>query len=229
MVAKGDLVNANKIATGRLLHAQLRDACSGVPETLVAQANRYVRQAALAGEPEAMIRYALGESLAPVYSFGYIATPEFDAWRREARPMLMRALESGQPEAALALANAHIGNELHLGMLLPRNSVEAGASIALARRLFGDDPALARGLFGDVSGITAPDPMLALDSEQAAAAEQMAKDWHERNFQGARLVLADSTAALLPLHRRYDWAFGDSGWPGTSRLVPCEAPPGVAP
>jgi hypothetical protein len=229
MAAKGDLVTANKIATGRLLHAQLRDVCSGVPEVLVAQANRYVRQAALAGEPEAMIRYAVGETLTSVFSYRYIATPEFDAWRREARPMLMRALESGQPEAALALASAHIGNDPHLHLLLPRDVVEAGASIALARRLFGDDSALAHGLFGTVSGFTSPDPALALDNEQAAAAEQMAKDWHERNFQGARLVLADSTAALLPLHRRYEWAVGDSRWPGASPMVPCDAPPGVAP
>jgi hypothetical protein len=227
--AKGDLITANKIATGRLLHAELRNACSGVPEALVAQANRYVRQAALAGQPEAMIRYALGESLAPVYSFRYIATPEFDAWRREARPILMRALESGQPEAALALASAHTGNAAQLGMLLPQDGVEAGASIELARRLFGDDPALTRALFGDIAENTATDPTLALDSKQVAAAEQMARDWHDRNFQGSRLVLADSTSALLPLHRRYDWAFGDSGWPGTSRPVPCEALPGVAP
>lgn len=229
MVDKGKLVTANNIAAGRLLHAQLRAACSGVPDALVAQANRYVRQAALAGEPEAMIRYAVGESVAPVFSYRYIVTAEFDAWRREARPMLMRALESGQPEAALALASAHLGNDLHLGMLLPRDAVEARASISLARRLFGDNPELANGLFGNAFGSTSPDPTLALDAEQAAAAEQMAADWHERNFQGARLSLPDSTTALQPLHRRHESLAGAPRWPGASRLVPCEASFGVVP
>lgn len=215
--AKGELTTAKRISAGRLLHAQLREACAGVPDALVDRAHHYVRQAALAGEPEAMIRYAHGETLmrrGP--SLAFIKSPEFDAWRNEARPVLMRALESGHPEAVLILAKAHAGNDSHLTMLLPRDATEANASLSLAQRLFGDDPALARGLFGNQ-----PTSQQALDEHEAATAERMAADWHSRHFNGRSLVLADHTAALLPLHRRLEWEDGSSGWPGQPRAETC--------
>ncbi len=228
--AKGDLPAADKIATGRLVHAELRDACSVVPNPLVGRAHHYVRQAALAGEPEAMIRYARGETLITGFaSMGYIATPEFDAWRREARPVLMRALDAGHPEAVLILAKAHGGNDSHLAMLLPRDDVEARASLLLARRLFGDDPALARGLFGEERAHTLTDPTHDLDLGQSHAAEQMADQWHARNFNGRRLLLAENTAALLPLHRRVDWVDGSGGWPGKPGTESCAHSAAVAP
>lgn len=228
--AKGDIDGANNVAMGRLLHARLRDACSAIPGERFAQAKHYVRQAALAGEPEAMIRYARGETLVIGTSgMGYMATREFDAWRREARPVLMRALQAGHPEAALLLADAHVGNGFHLAMLLPRDAVEAGASLALAHRLFGDDPALARGLVGERHGRTLRDRIPALDVDQTAAAEQMAKDWHEQNFQGRRLALADSTAALLPLHGWIDAEDGFPHWPGAPPPAPCAVSNDVLP
>lgn len=212
--AKGDLDGANRIAMGRLSHAQLRDTCAGVPDALVADAFRYVRQAALAGEPEAMVRYASGEPLVAGVGMAFETRPAFDVWRREARTVLARALAEGHPEAALLLAETHLGRSFVLGMLVPRDPVEAGASVALVHRLFGDDPALAR---------LPPPPEL--NAEQAAAASRQAADWHERGFQGRRLVLAESTAALLPLHRRPEFEDPDSAWPGTVPLAPCRSSP----
>lgn len=228
--AKGDLSAANKIAAGRLLHAQLRDTCSVVPEPLVGRAHHYVRQAALAGEPEAMIRYARGETLMNgIPSMRYIATPEFDAWRGEARRVLMRALDAGHPEAALILARAHAGNDSLLAMLLPRDDVEARASLLLARRLFGDDPALARGLFGDDQASALSEPTHGQDADPHRAAEQMADQWQASNFNGRRFVLAENTSALLPLHRRVDWGDGSGGWPGKPGPEPCAPSPAAAP
>ena len=228
--AKGDQLAANKIAAARLLHAQLRVACAGVPTTLVDRASHYVRQAALAGEPEAMVRYAGGETLmAGKLSMAFVKTPEFDTWRREARPVLIRALNAGYPEAALLLAKAHGGNDAHLAMLLPRDAVEARASLALAHLLFGDDPALERGLFGNNPVQTLVDPRHFLGADQLAAAHRQAEDWHKRQFQGRSFALAESTAALLPLHRRIEFENGSPDWPGTPRPVPCDASPGVNP
>lgn len=215
--AEGDIEGAHRIALGRQLHAELRDACLGISARMVARTNHYLRQAALAGEPEAMVRYAAGESITAGNNYvNHFKTPEFDVWRREARPVLMRALASGSPEAALLLAEAHVLEGPLLAMLLPRDVVEASASRALARRLFGDDPGLSR--LAPAEGRPAPP---APDAEQAAAAEQLAADWHARGFQGRRLALADSTAALLPVHRRVDWEEGFDRWPGEPGSVAC--------
>ncbi|HQZ31091.1 MAG TPA: hypothetical protein PLG89_04425 [Arenimonas sp.] len=228
--AKGDLLAANTIAAGRLLHAELREACSVVPESLAGRAHHYVRQAALAGQPEAMIRYARGETLLTgTAGLAYIATPAFDQWRREARPVLMHALHAGHPAAALILAKAHGGNDSHLAMLLPHDGVEARASVMLARRLFGDDPALARGLFGDNPASPPLDSTQDPDVGQSHAAEQMADQWHARNFNGRRFVLAEHTAALLPLHRRPGWDDGSAGWPGKPGPESCAPAAAAAP
>jgi len=223
--AKGNFSGANRIAMGRLGHAQLREACAGVPDTLVSQANRYLRQAALAGEPEAMIRYAAGEPLViGAGSMNHFTTPEFDVWRQEARPVLMRALRSGSPEATLLLAEAHAGNSILLAMLLPRDALEASASRALVRRLFGENPPLER-LAPAAGSITTP----ALDDDQAAAAEQLAAEWHARGFQGRKLVIEDSTAALLPLYRWMDREADSKDWPGSPRPVSCDGSGKVTP
>ncbi len=228
--AEGNLLAANSIAVGRVVHAELREACSVVPESLAGRAHHYVRQAALAGEPEAMIRYARGETLMTGFAgLAYIATPAFDQWRREARPVLMRALEAGHPAAVLILAKAHGGNDSHLALLLPRDAVEARASLLLARRLFGDDPALARGLFGDDPPSPPPGSRQEPDVGQSQAAEQKAEQWHSRSFSGRRLVLAENTAALLPLHRRPGWDDGSAGWPGNPAPEACAPSATAAP
>lgn len=216
--AKGDTTAAGQIAAGRAVHAQLVDACVAVPVTLRERAHHYVRQAALAGEPEAMVRYAAGETITTgLVGMGYVAKPGFDQWRREARPVVMRAVQDGIPEAALLLAQAQARDGGLLAMLLPRDEVEASASLALVRELFGD-----------ISGypLLAPGPgrpaTPVLDADRAAAAAQMAADWHARAYQGRRLILADSTAALQPLHHRFGWQDPEA-MPGKPRAVPCTA------
>lgn len=222
--AKGNADAADQIAVGRALHAQLRDACSTVPAALVDRAHHYVRQAALAGEPEAMVRYAAGQTItAGVVGMGFISRPGFDQWRREARPVLMRAIDDGVPEAALLLAMSQARDGGLLGMLLPRDEVEASASLALARELFGDIsgfPALAPGPGRPANPV--------LDPDRTAAAAQMAADWHARGYGGRRLVLADSSASLHPLHRPMGWDYHE-GLPGKPRAVPCTAPAEVSP
>lgn len=221
--ARGNTRAADNIAVGRAVHAQLRDACAAVPTALRDRAHHYMRQAALAGEPEAMVRYAMGETITTgLMGLGYTTRPGFDQWRREARPVLMRALNEGVPEAALALAMAQGRDAGLLALLLPRDEVEASASLQLTRRLFGDVsdvPPLAPGR------ARAPPP---LDAESADAAAQMAADWHARAFQGRRLELANSTAALQPLHSMLGWVDPEA-LPGRARAVPCDSAAGAKP
>ena len=215
--ARGNTETADQIAVARAVHAQLRDTCAVVPKALQDRAHHYVRQAALAGEPEAMVRYAAGETITTgLLGLGYTTRPGFDQWRREARPVLMRAMNEGVPEAALLLAIAQGQNVGLLALLLPRDEVEASASLELTRRLFGD-----------VSGVPQFAPGLAhaaappLDPESAADAQRMAEDWHTGAFQGRRLELAHSTASLQPLHVMMGWV-NPEALPGRARAVPCD-------
>lgn len=214
--AGGNSEGADQIAMGRALHAQLRDACSAVPATLVDRAHQYVRQAALAGEPEAMVRYAAGQTITTgLVGMGYVTRPGFDQWRREARPVLMRAIDEGVPEAALLLVMAQARDGGLLAMLMPRDDVEASAALTLARELFGDISAIPP--FAPGPGRPAT-PLL--DPERAATAAQMAADWHAGGYGGRRLGLADSTASLHSLHLGWGWDYHE-GLPGKPRAVPC--------
>lgn len=62
----------------------------------------WLRQAAHAGEPEAMLRYAAGEGFGiPGTGFNFLRSPGFEQWRREAPYMLEALLEAGYPEAVI--------------------------------------------------------------------------------------------------------------------------------
>jgi hypothetical protein len=216
---EGKLELANEFAIARLWRAELRQGCAGLPESLLSEANHYLRQAALAGQPEAMIRYAAGEGLmASHLSYRFIATPAFDVWRREAHPLLMRALERGVPEAALLLAETHSGNAGLLAMLVPPDPIEAHASQILTRRLFGDDPALGRLA-----------PLARIDGDPRAEAEAFADRWHSEAFGGRRLSLEDSTAALLTQHGWNHPGVGSPRWPGSPPAFACARNEGEAP
>jgi hypothetical protein len=210
----GDLENANRIAMVRLYRAELRRTCESVPAALVAKGNHYIRQAALAGEPEAMIRYASGNSLMTghINSWTFINSPAFDVWRREARPVLMRALDAGVPEAAVLLAEAHGPGGGWLTMLLEPDHMEARASQALLRRLFGEETALERLVVPHTN-----DPGL------NAAADALAAEWHDRGFGGERLLLAESTALLHALVDPHLSMGEPTPWPGNRLPDDCSS------
>ena len=142
LAAKGNLDQANSIAMTLLRHAELQRLCAGLDETLLARGGQYLRQAALAGEPDAVVRYAAGGAFRATGSNSFIATPEFDQWRREAPGLLQEALAAGDPGAALVMLRTHGDNAGFLSMLLPADPLAAQTSLALARRVFGDQLAL---------------------------------------------------------------------------------------
>lgn len=215
--ADGKLEQANATALVRVTRAQLRRDCAGVSPELIEQAHHYVRQAAMAGESEAMIRYAAGETLGG-WGFSFISTPRFDDWRREAPQVLMRALEAGTPEAPLLLMLASQGQVGYLSMLLPPDDVQARASLALARRLYGDDPAFTPFMPAD-----------ALDPARQAQVEALAAQWHEHHFGDATLVLAESSHAAISLRSRTEVAFEKPPLPGTPRPLACDSTGGITP
>lgn len=149
--------------------------CQGVDRALRNQAASYLRKAALAGNRDAMLRYAQGPffngSGATPDPYRYLQDPAFADWYREAVPMLQRALRAGDPLAAQLLANAHADDHGPLQALVP------------------DDPAQAyryRLLLSYLRGEPAADPGT-LDLRQRADAEHQAQRLYRESF-GSRPV-----------------------------------------
>ncbi|MBX9399891.1 hypothetical protein K4L06_01100 [Lysobacter sp. BMK333-48F3] len=123
---------------------QLLAECRNAPEDAWHQGNHYLRQAALAGEPEAMYRYARGDSVLADYS--RMATPEFDRWRAEAGNMLQLSFEAGYLPSVFDLMVAYSDNSSPIAGLVANDPTKARAMRLLVGRLAGKnaDPPEAR-------------------------------------------------------------------------------------
>lgn len=203
--AKGDRKAANDAARMLLSATAAKSACSDLTPALRQRAFTFTRQAALAGEPEAIVRYATGQALAEngTAPHAFLRSPRFDTWRGEA-PTLLSALEqSGDPQAVLALLEATSeGN--HFGLLMPPDPVRDAAYRLLARRLFGDHATL--------ESFRMP----AITAEQRREAETLARVWHRDRFGNRGARLEDHTSGLYqPLYQHLDGT-----WPKPSADVP---------
>jgi len=116
----------------------IRRECDPLPASLRERAFTLTRQAALAGEPDAIVAYVRGDVLsAPAMSmFGYLRSPGFDIWRRDVGPMLAALDDAGRPEAVLLRLQAARG-VAPLSMVVPPDPVADEANRLLAARLFG--------------------------------------------------------------------------------------------
>lgn len=161
----------------------IADACERVAPALHARGAGWLRSAALSGEPEALLMEASGAgrySQGTRGSAGWLRSPEFDRWRREAPVLLQRALAAGRPEAVLLYADGSAGGEGALQGLLPDDAQQAATWRALAERLFGNDADRLLQSLVPLPGHV-----------DSAAAEQQAAEWHARYFDGARFSESD--------------------------------------
>lgn len=205
--AKGKLAEANQTAAFLLAGASARELCEGIPPALYERASDFLRQAALAGEPEAVFRYARGEALAtdPMQQFTFLRHPRFDTWRNEAVPLLEAQLHEGKPGAVVAMLEARSQGMPPIGMLIPADPLLDQAYRQLAGRLFDNHPALHHF-----------DPVTNLTAEQLDEAGRLAAQWHETWFAGRRFTLEDHLAGFA------HYAAADlPGWP---RDVPASSP-----
>lgn len=185
----------------------IREQCEGIPPTLYERASDFLRQAALAGQPEAIIRYVRGEALStdPMQQLAFVRDPRFDNWRREALPLLEARLQAGHPEAVLAMLEARNAEGHWLTMIIPADPVLDRAYWLLARRLFGDHAALQR--FRQTPEMT---------TEQQLDAERLAAQWHEDRFDGRQLLIEEHLSGMARP--------GDDAWPQPTRTSPpCNA------
>lgn len=175
---------------------EIRSQCDGIPPSLVAAGGDYLRKAALAGHPDALVRYVRGEGLGP--GFGFLGRPEFEQWRREAPVLLARELERGNASAVLLALTSHARDFGTLSNITPPDAEAAATALALARRLFGDR---AEHLVGRLT--------LPADAARLAAAEARAAELHERLFAGETRDFNEAARGLVPLHNLY----GSQSWP----------------
>ncbi|HEY9143972.1 MAG TPA: hypothetical protein VIM90_08070 [Arenimonas sp.] len=201
---KGDLEAANQTAGALLLARTRQQRCSGLPDEMLALASPYLRQAAMAGDREAMVRYLRGEAFSSIgmSESQTLRSPHFDQWRREALGMLKGQLAQGSPEAVLLLLEAHSDSGRVLSFLTQPDPLMDRAYLRLAERVFHD--------FALPEGWAAPAPDARLDRE----ARELAARWHSEHFAGRRYSLREDTLglgnALMPMDVQ-DWV-DETGW-----------------
>jgi hypothetical protein len=181
--------------------------CAALAPDLHARAGALLRQAALAGEPDAMLQYARGASLQrPDEGFGFLRDPAFETWRQEAPRMLEAAVAAGNADAVLILATAYWP--------------DASGSGGLARLAIREDVFLGAvyfALYSRLHGMgTQPPRHPALSDAERERAMRMAEDWHRNRFGGRRLARRDSFDT--------GWLYDFSGMtPGLDEVVACDS------
>lgn len=126
---------ADRLATLQVHLLERQRACSNVPEANRAESVDWLLQSALAGHSEAILRYALGQSLGitagfeveEARRFDFMGHPGFAAWQREAPSLLNRMLADGRPEATFFLFLAYSDDATPLNGLIRDDPVEAAA------------------------------------------------------------------------------------------------------
>lgn len=179
--AKGNLGAANLQAEQKLWEIQQSAHCAALPNALRDQGAKYLRQAARAGDPYAMLAYAEGAHF-PLDGRGIFVDPGFDAWRRDSVGMAHAALRSGNPAAAFSLQLAYQDDHGIFGGLVPDDPYLAYVHHLLVIRLFGHREQRAPS---------------SLDPAAQARARQEADDLHRRLFEGRRFP---GSRALTSVH-----------------------------
>jgi hypothetical protein len=162
----------------------LGERCAGAPPIGNDEIVSALRQAALAGEPNSMVRYASGLwftelSMATVGlgfshrgpGMDWLRSPGFDQWRRDAAAVRNAGLRRGDPEMLyLAFAFADVSG---LRPLEPADPVESAAALrAYAALIGGHSPESTRAL--------------GLSEAQAAEADRLADAWASRGRDRGR-------------------------------------------
>jgi hypothetical protein len=160
-----------------------RQGCGEISPAQADEALRFLRQAALAGVPDAQQVYVGGEGWA-LATPGALAHPMYDMWEREAPALLLRMLDEGHPEAPGMLAMAYGGIGWMSG-LFETDRERAAAYGLLNVRLLGK-----------------PSPVLetfwlrALDPAAQARARIEAERLHGEHYEGRRAIAGPALSAL---------------------------------
>lgn len=182
LTESGLLMAANSVATQQIRQLESVKRCDGISEDQRKLAGTYLLQAASAGIPEAMIRYAEGQSITNGNSmFGLLQDKGFDHWRSNAVGLLEKALRHGEPAAVFILYVANSDNNSPIGGLIADDPVKAYSYRLLMTRLRGKSDT----------------PASELSSPQIAKAVQSATRMHAEYFNNKILAESDAFTSLL--------------------------------
>lgn len=146
-----------------------------------------LRQAALAGVPDAQTAYVGWGTVATTMLQGTMADPTFERWMEEAPVVLTRMLDAGHPEAPSLLAEAYGRDQLH-GWLYPYDPMRAVAYGQLAQRI-GQRQGLAL-RFVEIR-------RSALSPSQRAEADRLTEQLHAAHYAGRVIPAMQYRRALL--------------------------------
>lgn len=136
----GIAAEINKAATPELtrrierLNAEIARFCGPISDDRRSEAFALLRQAALAGIPDAQTTYVTWGAGVTGLMQGTMSEPTFERWMGEAPTVLARMLDAGHAEAPGLLAEAYGRDQLH-GWLYPYDPVRAVAYGQLAQRI----------------------------------------------------------------------------------------------
>ncbi|KAF1718598.1 hypothetical protein CSC74_07010 [Pseudoxanthomonas yeongjuensis] len=199
LAESGQLMAANSVAAQRIRQLESMKRCEGISEDQRKLSGNYLFQAATAGIPEAMIRYAEGQSITDGRSmYGLLQDKGFDQWRNNAIGLLEKALEVGEPAAVFVLYTASSDNNSPIGGLIADDPVKAYSYRLLMNKLRGKSDT----------------PATKLSSPQIALAAKSASRMHAEYFNNKILGESDAFTSLLTP----TWAFPE----GTAPRRPCE-------
>ena len=156
------------------LKADIDRFCGPITAEQRSEALALLRQAALAGVPDAQTAYVGWGTYATAMLQGTMADPTFERWMEEAPVVLTRMLDAGHPEAPSLLAEAYGRDQLH-GWLYPYDPVRAVAYGQLAQRI-GQTRSLAV-RFVEIR-------RSALAASQRAEADRLTEQWHAAHYAG---------------------------------------------
>lgn len=131
------LMIANSNDEHRLTIMERAHSCNKISADQLKQTFRYLRQAAHASQPDAMVAYVDGQGLAGGGSFAMIRSADFDLWRRDALPLAQRALQQGIPEAVYLFNDAYSFDHSLFSGLVADDIVHAETMRLLRLRIEG--------------------------------------------------------------------------------------------
>lgn len=177
--AEGALIEGDRLAL-------LEERCRTIAPEMLDRAPHWLRQAALAGEREALLQYIDGRNLFSEMDFSYIDKPHFELWRREAPGLLNRVLADGEPQAAIWMAEGRGGGEGAIQGLLANDPARARTWLVVVHRLFE-------------GRLPMSVPVLPAEPEERTQIAETAARWHARWFAGRTATLRDKPILdLLP-------------------------------
>lgn len=169
------------------LNADIDRFCGPITAERRSEALALLRQAALAGVPDAQTAYVGWGTYATAMMQGTMADPTFERWMEEAPVVLTRMLDAGHPEAPSLLAEAYGRDQLH-GWLYPYDPMRAVAYGQLALRI-GQRQGLAV-RFVEIR-------RSALSASQRAEADRLTEQLHAAHYAGRVIPPAPYRRTLL--------------------------------